>query len=136
MTASRLRSLLSRSLLSVAIVTCLLGLPQASAAAFAGTVEVSVAPAHDSPGHAAAQGDRVAPVASTPDAHPGHDEAAGVHAVGCMVAVGILAFAVLLTLAVLQAGGLGAASRRLRARVRAGLQPRPPSLAFLGILRV
>ena len=135
MTGARLNRLLSRSLLSLAIVTCLLGLPQASAAAFGGTAGAPVVAALDLPGHGSAKDVALAPTPPSREGHAAHDEGAAVHVVGCMVALGILAFA-LLMLTVLQAGSLGAAGRRLRARVRAGLQPRPPSLVSLCILRV
>ena len=141
MTSSgRVRPLLSRLLLSLAIVTCVLGL---SDAAMASGAPPAAHPASASTGdtthsahqHAAAS----APTQAAPapsDGHAGHGEGAGVHAVGCMVAVGVAAIAFLLVLGFFEMSRSAAAAQRLRTRVLAGLRPRPPSLTTLCVQRV
>lgn len=143
MTSSgRVRPLLSRLLLSLAIVTCVLGLSEAATASSAPPAAHAASAITTDAGHLAHQHALVAesaPVQAAPapaDGHAGHGEGAGVHAVGCMVAVGAAAIAFLLVLGFFEMSRGAAAAQRLRARVRAGLHPRPPNLTTLCVQRV
>jgi hypothetical protein len=138
----RVRPLLSRLLLSLAIVTCVLGLSDAATASSAPPAAYAASASTTDTGHAAHQHAGVAssaPVQAAPapaDGHAGHGEGAGVHAVGCMVAVGVAAIAFLLALGFFQMSGGAESTKRLRARVRAGRHPRPPNLTTLCVQRV
>lgn len=143
MTRLRLfRPLLSRLLLSLAIVTCVLGLSESAMAssppigtgAVAGIEDDAGHPSHQHSGFTAAAATQAAPTPT--DGHAGHGDGDGMHAVGCMVAVGVAAIAFLLVLGLLGVARGAESGRRLRGRARAGLQPRPPSLTTLCIQRV
>jgi hypothetical protein len=141
MTSSgRVRPLLSRLLLSLAIVTCVLGLSDAAMASGAPAPTHAASAITDDTGHPAHQHVAAsAPAQAAPapsDGHTGHGEGAGVHAVGCMVAVGVAAIAFLLVLGFFQMSRGTESTKRLRARVRAGRHPRPPNLITLCVQRV
>lgn len=142
MSPDRIRALLTRLLLSLAIVTCVLGLSESARAQSTAPVPTAAVAAGDGQGQPGQQ-DAVVPalapvqVAPTaPDGHAGHGEGAGVHAIGCMVAVGVAAIAFLLVLRFFELSRGAEPGPRLRVRARSGLQPRPPSLTTLCVQRV
>ena len=136
---ARLSRLLARVLLSLAVLTCVLGASGSAGFAYVGAEGPAVPAvlAYDAHGgHTAAADPAVRPAPPTADGHGGHGDGSGAHLIGCMIAAGILAWTLLIVLSIAEVCGVRACARRLRGRVRAGLQARPPDLSLLCIQRV
>ena len=135
----RVSRLLARLLLSLAVLTCVLGASGSAGPAYAGASGPAVPAvlAYDAhAGHTAAADPAVRPAPPGSDGHGGHGDGSGAHLIGCMIAAGVLALTLLIVLSLGGPRTCRASVRRLHGRVRAGLQARPPDLAVLCIQRI